>query len=115
MDEMTMAAGAGTAAAVFPWQACLLQLSGGTVAGLAVGYSLKAALRAALLVLGSIILLMALLANAGFITVNWGAVCGSIESGTKAAGELVNNLASQLSSSMAGFTAGAIGGWKMHR
>ncbi len=115
MDETTMAAGAGTAAAAFPWQACLLQLSGGTVAGLAVGYSLKAALRAALLVLGSIILLMALLAHAGFITVNWGAVCGSIESGTKAAGELVNNLASQLSSSMAGFTAGAIGGWKMHR
>ena len=115
MDETTMAAGAGTAAAAFPWQACLLQLSGGTVAGLAVGYSLKAALRAALLVLGSIILLMALLAHAGFTTVNLVAVCGSIESGTKAAGELVNNLASQLSSSMAGFTAGAIGGWKMHR
>ena len=32
----------------FPWQACLLQLSGGTVAGLAVGYAAKAAVRAGL-------------------------------------------------------------------
>ncbi|MGM9992861.1 MAG: FUN14 domain-containing protein [Candidatus Bruticola sp.] len=113
MDETSVAAGAG--AAVFPWQACLLQLSGGTIAGMAVGYSLKAALRSALLVLGSVLLLLALLSHAGFITVNWGAICCSIENGTRAAGELVSDLGSQLSSSMAGFAAGAMGGWKMHR
>lgn len=109
-----MGAAAGAEAAAFPWESCFMQLSGGAVAGLAVGYAAKAALKAALLVLGSVIIFLALMAHAGFITVNWDAITLSIEEGTKMAEDLAVSTISQLSSSMVGFAAGAIGGWKLH-
>lgn len=108
-----MAAGAETAG--FPWGPCLMQLSGGTIAGMAVGYAMKSAVRAALLLLGSILILLGLLAHSGFITVNWDVIGMGLEEGTKAAGRAAYDIVTQMSSSMVGFTAGAIGGWRMKR
>ena len=99
----------------FPWQACLLQLSGGTVAGLAVGYAAKAAVRAVLLALGSALIFLALFAHSGFITVHWSAINAGIEATTHSAGKLAYEVISQLSSSFVGFTAGAVSGWRMRR
>ncbi len=115
MDDGSLGMEMGSDAGAFPWQACLVQLSGGTVAGMAVGYALKAAIRMALMILGSVLLLLGLLAYAGFITVNWEVVGGSIETGTRVAENVVRDMISQISSSLVGFTAGLIGGWRLKR
>lgn len=100
---------------VFPWSDCLMQLTGGTTAGMAVGYTMKTALKMVMLVLGSVLMLLFLLSHAGFITVNWEAINCCLEDGTRMMGEMANNMFAQLSSSFVGFGAGAIGGWKMNK
>ena len=115
MDDVDVSAAAGAEAASFPWGACFLNLTGGTIAGAAVGYALKSALKIALLIVGAAIVFLATLANAGFITVNWDAICLGLEEGAKAAGEFAYATVTQLSSSIVGFAAGAFAGWKLNK
>lgn len=67
----------------------------------------------ALLIIGVIILLMAGLMHAGFITVDWGAVSQSLESGAEAAGGMVEFALKDLSAQLAGFAGGVVIGLKI--
>lgn len=113
MDDGTMAQQAAAAAdQANPIYQYLLQLGGGGIAGIAVGYASKIAFRAAMFVLGAILIVMYLLNSYGFITVNWGAVSNGIESGAVAAGSWFWNMLCNLSIPFVGFGFGAWLGWK---
>lgn len=90
----------------------LFSLGGGVLAGVAVGVALRSAVRLALLVVGVIILLMAGLVHQGIVTVDWGAVSSSLESGAQAAGGLVELAITDLSAQLAGFSAGVVLGFR---
>lgn len=90
----------------------LFSLGGGTLAGIAVGVALRSAVKLALLVTGTIILLLGALMHAGIITVDWGAVSSGIENGAQAAGGWLEFALADLSAQLAGFTVGVIMGFK---
>ena len=83
-------------------------MGGGTLAGIAVGVALRFTAKLALIIVGLIILLMAGLMHAGYITVDWGAVSQSLEDGAEAAGGFVQFAWSDLSAQLAGFAAGLL-------
>ena len=91
----------------------LLSLGGGTLAGIAVGVALRFTAKLALLVIGVIILLMAGLMHAGYVTVAWGAVSHSLETGAEAAGGFVQFALADLSAQLAGFAGGVLLGFKI--
>ena len=90
----------------------LLQFGGGGIAGMAVGYASKIAFKAAMFVLGAIIIVLYCMADAGFITVNWGAISEGLETGAMAAGSWLARMITNLSVPFVGFGAGAWFGWK---
>jgi uncharacterized membrane protein (Fun14 family) len=90
----------------------LWSLGGGALAGVAVGVALRSAAKLALLLTGTLILVMAGLVNAGLITVDWTAVSTSLESGAEAAGGFVQFALADLSAQLAGFSAGVLLGFK---
>ena len=79
---------------------------------MAVGYAAKVAFRAAMFVLGAILIVLYCLADAGFITVNWEAIGVGIQNGAVAAGDWMWRLICNLSVSLVGFGTGAWLGWK---
>jgi uncharacterized membrane protein (Fun14 family) len=83
-------------------------LGGGTLAGIAVGVALRFTAKLALIIVGLIILLMAGLMHAGYITVDWGAVSQSLEDGAEAAGGFIEFAVADLSAQLAGFAAGLL-------
>ena len=83
-------------------------MGGGTLAGIAVGVALRFTAKLALIIVGLIILLMAGLMHAGYITVDWGAVSQSLEDGAEAAGGFVQFALADLSAQLAGFAAGLL-------
>lgn len=91
----------------------LLSLGGGTLAGIAVGVALRFTAKLALLITGLIILLLAGLMHAGYITVDWGAVSTSLEDGAEAAGGFIQFAVADLSAQLAGFAAGVLMGIKI--
>lgn len=90
----------------------LWSLGGGVLAGVAVGVALRTAAKLALLITGVLILFMAGLTHAGFITVDWTAVSTSLESGAEAAGSFVQFALADLSAQLAGFAGGVLMGFK---
>lgn len=91
----------------------LFMMGGGVIAGIAVGYALKAATRIALLILGVMLLAMYGMMQVGFITVNWDAVGAGIESGSRAAGSWMWAMVKHLSASFVGFAGGVAMGWRL--
>jgi uncharacterized membrane protein (Fun14 family) len=91
----------------------LLSLGGGALAGIAVGVALRFTAKLALIVTGLIILLMAGLMHAGYITVDWGAVSESLETGAETAGGFVQFALADLSAQLAGFAGGVLIGVKI--
>ena len=91
----------------------LFMMGGGVIAGIAVGYALKAATKIGLLVLGLMLIALYSLMQAGFITVNWDAVGAGIENGSKAAGVWMWAMVKQLSASFVGFAGGVAMGWRL--
>lgn len=91
----------------------LALLGGGTVAGVAVGYAAKRALRWALLATGLILIGLFVLGQQGFITVHWQAVGEGLETGSRGAGSWMMAMAKQLSPTLAGFSAGFLVGLKL--
>lgn len=83
-------------------------MGGGTLAGIAVGVALRFTAKLALIIVGLIILLMAGLMHAGYITVDWGAVSQSLEDGAEAAGGFIEFAVADLSAQLAGFAAGLL-------
>lgn len=83
-------------------------MGGGTLAGIAVGVALRFTAKLALIIVGLIILLMAGLMHAGYITVDWGAVSQSLEDGAEAAGGFIEFALADLSAQLAGFAAGLL-------
>ena len=83
-------------------------MGGGTLAGIAVGVALRFTAKLALIIVGLIILLMAGLMHAGYITVDWGAVSQSLEDGAEAAGGFIEFAVADLSAQLAGFAAGVL-------
>lgn len=74
---------------------------------------MRTAARLALLITGTLILVMMGLVHAGFVTVDWTAVSTSVESGAMAAGGFVQLALADLSAQLAGFSAGVLLGFKM--
>lgn len=111
MDENALAA---TSVATSDWSlgSCMLQMGGGFIAGVAVGYAMKVASKMVLLAMGALIVVMYMMMHAGFITVNWDAVGAGLETGTKAAGSMAWTMITELSSSFVGFAGGVTLGWK---
>ena len=83
-------------------------MGGGTLAGIAVGVALRFTAKLALIIVGLIILLMAGLMHAGYITVDWCAVSQSLEDGAEAAGGFIEFAVADLSAQLAGFAAGLL-------
>ena len=83
-------------------------MGGGTLAGIAVGVALRFTAKLALIIVGLIILLMAGLMHAGYITVDWGAVSQSLEDGAEAAGGFIEFALADLSAQLAGFAVGLL-------
>ena len=83
-------------------------MGGGTLAGIPVGVALRFTAKLALIIVGLIILLMAGLMHAGYITVDWGAVSQSLEDGAEAAGGFIEFAVADLSAQLAGFAAGLL-------
>ena len=108
MDETSLAQNA----AANPIYQYILQFGGGGIAGIAVGYALKVAFKAAMFVLGAVLIVLYVLNDSGFITVNWGAVGSGLENGAIAACNWCWRLLANLSLPFAGFGAGAWLGWK---
>ena len=108
MDDASLAQDA----AINPVYQYLLQFGGGGIAGIAVGYALKVAFKAAMFVLGAILIVLYVLNDAGFITVNWGAVSRGLENGAMAGGRWCWRLITGGSVPFVGFGAGAWFGWK---
>lgn len=94
-------------------QAGVVQLGGGTLAGIAVGYAAKVAAKWALLMLGLILMGLYLLADHGFLTVNWDAVNHGLEEGSRGLGAWFSAMVTQLSPSLVGFGAGVLMGLKI--
>lgn len=91
----------------------LFLMGGGVIAGIAVGYALKAATKIALLMLGVMLIAMYSLMHVGYITVNWDAVGTGIEEGSRAAGTWMWAMVKQLSASFVGFAGGVAMGWRL--
>ncbi len=108
MDDASIAQDAATN----PIYQYLLQFGGGGIAGIAVGYALKIAFKAAMFVLGAVLIVLYVLHDNGFITVNWLAVSDGLENGAMAAGSWCWRLLTHLSLPFVGFGAGAWFGWK---
>lgn len=70
--------------------------------------ALRFTAKLALIIVGLIILLMAGLMHAGYITVDWGAVSKSLEDGAEAAGGFIEFALADLSAQLAGFAAGLL-------
>ncbi len=107
MDDGSMANEASN-----PIYGYLMQLGGGGIAGMAVGYAAKVAFKMAMLVLGVVLILLYLLCSAGFITVDWSAVNDGLQTGAIAAGSWFWNMLTSLSVPFVGFGFGAWLGWK---
>ena len=90
----------------------LIGLGGGALAGVAVGVALRSAIKLALLLVGTLILVMAGLVHVGFVTVDWNSVTTSLQGGAQAAGGFVSLALADLSAQLAGFSAGVIMGFK---
>lgn len=112
MDPVSVDTASAAASTDWSFVACLCQLGGGGIAGMAVGYAMKFAFKMALLALGSFLIMLYLMCDSGFITINWAAVAGGIENGTRAAGSWALDMVTQMSSAFAGFAGGAYLGWK---
>lgn len=93
----------------------LFSLGGGVIAGIAVGVALRTAVKAALVMTGLLILILAGLMHAGFITVDWGAVSHSLEEGAEAAGGFIQLAVLDLSAQLAGFSGGVVMGFKLFK
>ena len=91
----------------------LLQVGGGTIAGIAVGYAIKKVSKAALFIIGVIILGLYALMQAHLVTVHWDAVSSGIEAGTRAAGTWASTMVKSLSASLVGFGVGFFVGVKL--
>lgn len=72
------------------------------------GVALRFTAKLALIIVGLIVLLMAGLMHAGYITVDWGAVSHSLETGAEAAGGFIEFALADLSAQLAGFAAGLL-------
>lgn len=90
----------------------LFNLGGGVLAGIAVGLAIKSALRILLIVVGVILIVLALLMNAGYITVNWEALSAGLESGSTFIGGWVSLAIADLSAQLVGFSGGLLIGFK---
>jgi len=90
-----------------------MSLGGGVLAGVAVGVALRTALKWALIVVGLILLLLVGLMQAGYITVDWGAITQSVQNGAEAAGGYVQLAVADLSAQIVGFSGGVLMGWKL--
>jgi uncharacterized membrane protein (Fun14 family) len=91
----------------------LALLGGGTVAGVAVGYAAKRAIRWALLATGLILIGLFLLGQQGFITVHWQAVGEGLETSSRGASSWLMAMVQQLSPTLVGFSAGFLVGLKL--
>ncbi len=91
----------------------LLEVGGGTLAGVAVGYAAKRAAKWALLLLGLILIGLYFLAQQGWVTVQWQAVSQELEEGSKGLGQWFKTMVVQLSPSLVGFGAGLVMGFKI--
>jgi uncharacterized membrane protein (Fun14 family) len=91
----------------------LMQMGGGAIAGMAVGFAFKKTTRLALLALGLCLILLYVLMQHGFITVKWDAVSDGIETGARALGQWVWAMTRALSASLVGFTGGFMLGLKI--
>lgn len=94
-------------------QLLMLDLSGGALAGVAVGFALKKAFRAALLVMGLAILVLYGMAQVGYVTVHWESLTLGIESGARNAADWVWTATRELSVALVGFGGGLLFGLKM--
>ena len=72
------------------------------------GVALRFTAKLALIIVGLIVLLMSGLMHAGYITVDWGAVSHSLETGAEAAGGFIEFALADLSAQLAGFAAGVL-------
>ncbi|WP_218079257.1 FUN14 domain-containing protein [Anthocerotibacter panamensis] len=93
-----------------PW---LWQVGGGAIAGIAVAYALKKAVKVALALLGVGIILLFALAQNGIITVNWTALTRILDAGGQTAGQWATMLFKSLGASVVGFSGGALLGAKL--
>lgn len=89
------------------------QLGGGVIAGIAVGYAAKRALKLALLLLGVCLLGLYALAQKGIITVHWDAVSQGLETGSRGLGAWFASMVTQLSPSLIGFGGGVAMGLRV--
>ncbi len=91
----------------------LWHVGGGTLAGIAVGYALKKATQAALLLLGLTLLLMFALSQAHVININWTALTTGIETSAQSAGQWATAAVKSLGTTMVGFGVGALVGLRL--
>lgn len=90
----------------------LFSLGGGVLAGIAVGLALKSALRIVLIITGVVLIGLALLMQAGFITIHWEALTTGLEDGATFIGGWVKIALADLSAQLVGFTGGLLMGFK---
>jgi uncharacterized membrane protein (Fun14 family) len=90
----------------------LLNLSGGAVAGIAVGLALKTALRWALIFLGLCILGLVMLMKTGIIVIQWDALTQGLEAGVATIGGFIKLAVADLSAQLVGFAGGMVLGFK---
>lgn len=91
----------------------LMEMGGGAIAGLAVGYAFKKTTKLALLLLGVCLILLYVLMQHGVITVKWDAVSQGIETGARTVGQWMVAMSKTLSASLVGFTGGFLLGLKL--
>ncbi len=90
----------------------LWDFSGGTVLGIAVGYALKKGTKLALLILGTITIILMILSHHQYITVNWDLLTQTVEDGTNTLGAYFWSLTLDWSAKVAGVTVGIPIGWR---
>lgn len=91
----------------------LMEMGGGAIAGLAVGYAFKKTTKLALLILGVCLILLYVLMQNDIITVKWDAVSTGIETGARTVGQWIWAMTKTLSASLVGFTGGFLLGLKL--
>lgn len=89
------------------------ELSGGVLAGLAVGFAVKKATRLALLTLGVGILLLYGLMQQGIITINWEVMGQSLEVGSRSLGGWIWSMVKDVSTALVGFGGGFLLGLRL--
>lgn len=90
----------------------LLSLSGGALAGVAVGMALKKAFRWALIFIGLVILGLMGLMNAGIVVIQWEALSQGLEGSVATIGDWVRIAVDDLSAQLVGFSGGLVIGLK---